>query len=82
MMYQLDKKQITDMAEHLQGTCSTVQESMRLHGIDESYIDEVMERIEEEGCIFLCDVCGWWCEDSERGNDDICEDCSEDDEEE
>ncbi len=45
------------------------------------------DKIDNE--IFLCPICGWWCENCERtsnnislDSEDICEDCHESGEEE
>ena len=44
---------------------------------DTQYYDEILSRVED--WIFLCDVCGWWCnmgeESSEEPGELVCSEC-------
>lgn len=35
--------------------------------------------VEEYGEIFLCDGCGWWCDNSEQTGNGECAECNPDD---
>jgi len=69
------------VVEYLEGTCKGAYEAAEAFNIDE---DEVNELIADD--IFLCATCGWWCEMGEAREgpqgEDVCGDCSEDDDDE
>lgn len=69
---------LNEIVEELQGTCKTLDEVLTDKERDN---EGLVEAIDE--CIFCCACCGWWCENSERHEDeldgeDVCEDCHDD----
>jgi anaerobic selenocysteine-containing dehydrogenase len=70
------------VAEHLQGTCGTLQGALDdlYEGMNEDELtSDDHQTIDQE--VFQCTTCGWWCEisdnvDSESG-EMICTDCGE-----
>lgn len=70
------ERRINEIVEHLQGTCLSLNSALTE---SEQNDNELLLAIEQE--IFLCAQCGWWCEVGEAkagdGEEDICEDCYE-----
>ena len=74
-------EQIRRLAEYLEGTCQSIDSAMDACGIkpdgDKDQYD-IAIRVEQLGEIFLCDCCGWYCENSEMVESDhgqYCADC-------
>ena len=59
----------------LQGTCDTIPDHLPEGMEEEDLTQEDHNTIDNE--IFLCEVCGWWCEISEQVAelDGTCQDC-------
>lgn len=70
------------ITETLQGTCDDFDSTLE-HFYPEMTKDDLTkdDYDEMDNEIFLCDICGWWYEVSERteneSGEDCCEDCSE-----
>lgn len=64
---------INTIIDSLRGSCQTLDESLP----DEmEFIDLTKEDFDQlDGEIFLCEDCGWWCEEYENTGDNICDDC-------
>lgn len=76
---------INILIETLQGTCDSLDQVL-----ENLYPDMVQDDINKEekwqmyNEIFLCPVCGWWCENSdaseeEKDGEQVCNDCYEED---
>lgn len=82
------EKDIDGLISYLQGTCGTLDNACEQFGFTwDDLTSEDFDKIDNE--IFLCPICGWWCENCERtsnnislDSEDICEDCHESGEEE
>lgn len=65
----------------LQGTCNGLESFLERHDA-EDLIDHAPFLHYLDNHIFLCDVCGWWCELSEAAEDSdtvVCTDCYDSD---
>lgn len=67
---------VNELIETLQGSCDTLDAALPdgMEFIDLTKDDH--DRIDSE--IFLCEQCGWWCEQSEANESDggdVCQDC-------
>lgn len=69
---------IHELIISLQGTCTMVDENLPEGMTVLDLTDEDYATIDNE--IFLCDECGWWCENSEQNSEGngLCNDCSPD----
>ena len=66
-----ERETIQEVIDRLQGTCMETFDS-------ELYTDDELREFDEQ--IFLCDMCGWYCETSEQHNHNgerVCQDCYE-----
>ena len=76
----LSRIKIQELAAQLCGTCRSLSDAqLNELGLKEDSIDLTI-RLEQEGEIFLCDTCGWWCEVSEMSEGhcgQICIECYE-----
>lgn len=77
--------QIKKLAEELTGSCGGPSEDqLERLGIHPSHIDDIGIQLENEGEIFVCATCGWWCEVSEMCDPDahngeqVCAECEND----
>lgn len=67
------------IAEYLLGTCVSAEDAAEAFEVT---LDDVLAAATDQD-IFLCDVCGWWCERSEQSDgeytessgDEVCQDC-------
>lgn len=70
---------IQTVIDFLQGSTETIDSAIEIlyPGMDREDLDQKdLETIDDQ--IFVCETCGWWCEISERADDEeICEDCAE-----
>lgn len=70
----------TKVADALSGTCGTL--TAALAEFDAEHLEQNAEFCASlDDLVFLCDGCGWWCEQSEMVGYWSCEDCSGDDDE-
>lgn len=62
------------VAQSLEGTCDALEQyATPAECNDGAFLSDVDE------LVFCCDLCGWWCEASERGEEgDVCLDCERD----
>lgn len=88
----MDEAQVTKLVEivagRLEGQCvvsleQALEEAVVELGLpaDATTNKRVLEDIESK--VFLCDGCGWYCSTDELHNmtmDDLCDDCTEEDE--
>lgn len=68
---------VQELISALQGTCTTIEEHLP-EGMEWSDLTKDDHKaIDNE--IFLCEQCGWWCENCEQSEDDetLCNECSE-----
>jgi hypothetical protein len=80
---------IDKLASILQGTCMSLDGGLQ-DLLDDGNADEdilsTQHRSELDNLVFLCPQCGWWCETSEANEsdtgEDLCDDCTEENNEE
>ena len=61
---------VNELIASLRGTCKSIYDFHDEHDLSL----EEFQMIDDE--IFNCDVCGWWCEISEMGDEQsVCDDC-------
>jgi hypothetical protein len=67
--------EITDdeIVDQLRGTCVSESEAAESLNVSVERIQEAIQRSGDD--IFLCELCGWWCESSELAKDSSCTDC-------
>lgn len=69
------------VVDDLRGTCKSLEQSLEQLGLQHLQDDKEFHEY-LDGEIFLCHVCGWWCEiyeecSEEHGLDELtCEDCT------
>lgn len=74
-------EQIANVAEHLRGTTLSLEEGFEREGL--KYDDATPGDLAElDQIVFLCDVCGWWCEISDEAEteddaEQVCIECAE-----
>lgn len=73
---QQNQAQFYSLVEEYRGTCNSLMES------DENWLDEQGLLQEFDNEIFECELCGWWCEQSEmsEGMPQVCDDCADEEE--
>lgn len=77
----LNNDQIYEIINDLRGTCQSFESIVVYHTnltpdeIDPAFLDVIDENI------FLCETCGWWCDEDEEseteGSENICKECQE-----
>lgn len=81
--------EIEEIIGHIQGSCLSLDQAIvdvtedKVDGLDAvTNWRELCDRLDQRH--FLCSVCGWWTEAGNYadGDDDVCADCGEDDDEE
>lgn len=70
------------VAEYLVGTAKSLEEGIAACDLPEDLIDNSAFLGAIDDAIFMCERCGWWCEQYEanenpNGGDDICDDCKD-----
>ena len=68
---------VQDIIDELQGTCQSLSWDMDRFLEEHNGYEEIDEQI------FLCDICGWWCEVGEEADEQpmgemICQECADD----
>lgn len=69
------QQRVDYVAEHLQGSCDTLEKHTTQEERDNPAFMAALNDI-----VFLCDSCSWWCEVSEqsdRDDDMICNECND-----
>lgn len=76
----LTDQQMEELVQHLRGSCDSIE-----NGLNACFDIEGFSELENEmevmgyldSYLFCCDVCSWWCENSERSYevDDACTEC-------
>jgi len=77
----VSEKIIDDVIADLQGTCQTLEYALNYYDVDISELSQ-SDFWHIDNAIFLCDVCGWWCDSgdySENAPEGVCSQCGEDD---
>lgn len=67
------------VVERLRGQC-IIDMEQALEEVGQTLTPENEQLLEAR--VFLCDECGWWCDVEELNNEtdrNMCDDCSEDD---
>lgn len=80
----VNQMKLQEVVDCLQGTCQTLETALDSCEVDHVHRENVMGRLLEEGEIFCCDACGWWCDTDELHNmadRELCNDCHKGDEE-
>lgn len=68
--------QIAEVAEDLRGTCQSLEEVLKAHGLPGQDRLSMMSLGAIDDIVLNCEECGWW-EEAELVNEDgICNDCS------
>ena len=60
---------INTLISDLQGTCETISHFLSEEMEESELTQDELEQIDNE--IFLCDLCGWWCEVSEQNEKEL-----------
>lgn len=64
---------VHELIQSLQGTCTTTDEHLPDGMSWDDLTKEDHKTIDNE--IFLCEECGWWCENDEYHEGELCNDC-------
>jgi hypothetical protein len=76
-------EQLQELIDYLQGTCQNIATALEDIGFTEDDL-AIADFMEIDQQIFLCVVCGWWCEASEsdgESEEPTCQDCYDAEEE-
>jgi hypothetical protein len=77
----LTNEQIALIVSELRGTAGDLDkeiEAIAGEGITAVNLsNETLTEIDDR--VFLCEVCGWWCDADERSDGNVCENCYDDD---
>lgn len=81
--YTLTAAQMEELCNHLRGSCGTLYGALlSLFGMEQESLTS-LDEAEFDSMLFLCSICGWWCdveELAENDGDQSCHDCVGDDE--
>ncbi len=86
-MREISETLISEIVEDLQGTCKSLDNILEWHGLTlEDFSEEQEDELNQaiDNSIFLCEGCGWWCEQGDYAEDsvntqglELCSDCGE-----
>lgn len=65
---------ITQLIDHLRGTCQSLDEAKLACGIERELEQWECEYIDEH--IFRCECCSWWDDAGEQDKNQNCSDCA------
>jgi hypothetical protein len=75
----LTDAQMEELCNHLRGSCGSLEGALlSLFGMEQNGLTHEDEA-EFDSMLFLCSICGWWCDTEGLSNDDgnqECEDCA------
>lgn len=60
-------------AAELEGSSQALESVLtEAEAADEDFLEDL------DSYVFQCETCGWWCNEDERTDGDVCIDCKED----
>lgn len=71
----MTRAKFQELVDYLCGTANSLLDGMRACSLEDEDESEIAVKIQEDGSIFLCETCGWWCEIDEMTEPETCSDC-------